>query len=75
VVHVPPDRVRPPAGESGGREDEAAGGGNVGALTLDDPPDRIAELAAQLRRRRAASYRLPPLADGRRDPLDPQAVA
>jgi hypothetical protein len=25
----------------------------------------------QLRRRRAASWRCPPLADGRRDPLDP----
>jgi hypothetical protein len=28
-------------------------------------------IPAQLRRRRAASYRLPPLHDGRRDPLDP----
>lgn len=30
-----------------------------------------AELAASLVRRRAASLRCPPLADGRRDPLDP----
>lgn len=29
------------------------------------------ETAAQLRRRRAASWRLVPLADGRRDPVDP----
>ena len=31
------------------------------------------DVATQLRRRRAASYRLPPLNDGtgRRDPLDP----
>jgi hypothetical protein len=40
------------------------------ALTVDDPLGSIAVLAAQLHRRRAASYRLPPLADGRRDPLD-----
>lgn len=33
-------------------------------------PDR-AELAAGLVRRRAACLRCPPLADGRRDPLDP----
>jgi hypothetical protein len=35
--------------------------------------DIVAEhesIAAQLRRRREASYRLPPLADGHRDPLD-----
>lgn len=31
----------------------------------------VETIAVQLRRRRAASYRLPPLADGRRDPLDP----
>jgi len=28
------------------------------------------DVAMQLRRRRAASHRLPPLPDGRRDPLD-----
>jgi len=32
----------------------------------------IEDIAAQLRRRRASSYRLPPLACGRRDPLDPR---
>lgn len=30
------------------------------------------DIPRQLRRRRAASRRLPPLADGRRDPLDPR---
>ena len=30
------------------------------------------DIPTQLRRRRAASRRLPPLADGRRDPLDPR---
>lgn len=34
-----------------------------------------AELAASLVRRRAASFRCPPLADGRRDPLDPPSQA
>ena len=29
------------------------------------------DIPAQIRRRREASYRLPPMADGRRDPLDP----
>jgi hypothetical protein len=45
---------------------KAAPADNYGDASL--PVDN---LAAQLQRRRAASYRLPPLADGRRDPLDP----
>ena len=38
------------------------------ASTIDQAGDRI---PTQLRRRRAASRRLPPLHDGRRDPIDP----
>lgn len=34
---------------------------------------RLVTPGSQLRRRRAASYRLPPLTDGRRDPLDPNS--
>jgi hypothetical protein len=30
-------------------------------------------VAAELRRRRAASYRMQPMPDGRRDPLDPES--
>jgi hypothetical protein len=38
---------------------------------LDDCREAfVDEVAAQIRRRREASYRLPPLPDGRRDPLD-----
>ena len=35
-------------------------------------PIRCSRIAQQLRRRRAASWRLPALPDGRRDPLDPR---
>jgi hypothetical protein len=54
---VPPDRAerRPVAG--GGAQDAA----NVKAMVA---------AAADVRRRRAASWRLPPLASGHRDPLD-----
>ncbi len=37
---------------------------------LQAADDAVRELAEQLRRRREASWRLPPLADGYRDPLD-----
>lgn len=30
------------------------------------------QIGTQLRHRRAAAYRLPPMPDGRRDPLDPR---
>jgi hypothetical protein len=43
-----------------------AGGADASTSTLPGG----SEVAAQLRRRRLASYRVPPLADGRRDPLD-----
>jgi hypothetical protein len=36
----------------------------------DNLPADTDSIPQQLRRRREASYRLPPLADGRRDPLD-----
>jgi hypothetical protein len=34
----------------------------------DEAKSSAEQIAAQLRRRRAASYRLPPLSSGRRDP-------
>jgi hypothetical protein len=49
---------RPGAGGRGDAGDLLGGG-----VSTENLPD-------QLRRRRAASWRLPPLADGRRDPLD-----
>ncbi len=65
-----PDReeCRPPAKEGGTQEDGA--GGNVNNAILKGADDDVRELAEQLRRRREASLRLPPLADGYRDPLD-----
>jgi hypothetical protein len=53
-------------------ERPAAGGAlemTTGKVTSRIPPAN--DIRAQLRRRREASLRLPPLADGRRDPLDP----
>ena len=41
------------------------------SIVSDSDAASVEDIAAQLRRRREASYRLPPLADGRRDPLDP----
>jgi hypothetical protein len=40
--------------------------------SVGDETPEVADPADQLRRRRAASYRMQPLADGRRDPLDPK---
>lgn len=37
--------------------------------TTEITPEFVAELAAGLRRRRLAAAQLPPLPDGRRDPL------
>ncbi|MGH3542481.1 MAG: hypothetical protein ACRD0H_04700 [Actinomycetes bacterium] len=42
----------------------------AGRPAHDIPHPRHSDIPAALRRRRAASWRLPPLADGRRDPLD-----
>ncbi|MGH3511657.1 MAG: hypothetical protein ACRDRB_05195 [Pseudonocardiaceae bacterium] len=42
----------------------------AGRPAHDIPHPRHSDIPAQLRRRRAASRRLPPLPDGRRDPLD-----
>jgi hypothetical protein len=54
--------------------ENASGDGISSAIltqpTDQQPVDRAVE-NIQLRRRRAASWRLPPLADGRRDPIDP----
>jgi hypothetical protein len=48
------------------KHDGAGGADDASASKIRDRED----IAAQLRRRRAASLRMPPLACGRRDPLD-----
>ncbi|MGH4012199.1 MAG: hypothetical protein ACRDTH_29240 [Pseudonocardiaceae bacterium] len=58
---APPPRERP-APDDSGRHQATRHVQDTAAST---------SVAAPLRRRRAASYRCPPLADGRRDPLDP----
>lgn len=50
------------------RRPKAAHGSTAKRSTASIP---VADIPAQLRRRRAASYRLPLLDCGRRDPLDP----
>jgi hypothetical protein len=59
----PTQRAGPPPQEPGPK---------ISRHQATDPgqPNPVA-VPAQLRRRRAASYRCPPLPDGRRDPLDP----
>jgi hypothetical protein len=54
-----------PAAETTGQEIDTAT-----ALSTDSLPKPVESVAVQLRRRRAASWRLPPLASGHRDPLD-----
>ncbi len=66
---MPPNAERrPPAG--GGAQDAA----NVSTI-VTGADDDVRELAEQLRRRREASWRLPPLACGHHDPLDCQRRA
>lgn len=52
--------------------DAGPGDGSRGAANDHRIADEITTngIPSQLRRRRGASYRCPPLADGRRDPLD-----
>lgn len=53
---------------------QAPPGERIGPAPTPTRPDNISNattIPTQLRRRRAASRRLPPLHDGRRDPLDP----
>jgi hypothetical protein len=61
-----PDKVRPPEVVSNqGAEEKAPADGLSDAIVAE--PDSV---AGQSRRRREAAHRLPPLADGYRDPLD-----
>lgn len=53
----------------GPSEDDAPATASVAVIVTGRTADP-GELAAQLRRRRSAGWRLPPLEDGRRDPLD-----
>jgi len=56
-------RARPGGGRTGSRNDPL-GGGITSTIA-----------AAQLRHRREAAWRLPPLCDGHRDPLDAEAAS
>jgi hypothetical protein len=57
---------RPTRQQGGTREDAATGmEANVASVIPG------ADVPTQIRRRRTASLRLPPMVDGRRDPLDP----
>jgi hypothetical protein len=57
--------------EVSGPAAEDAPSPGVSTDTLDEQADNLVEsIARQLRRRREASWRLPPLHDGVRDPLD-----
>jgi len=61
-----------------GPPDDSAGSGDVTATLPPDAdavPDELAAYARQMRKRREASWRLPPLADGRHDPLDVRRAA
>ena len=61
-------RKQRPGCDPGALEDTRLGGGESFAMVTrgdDDEP-----VAAKLRRRRSAGWRLPPLEDGHRDPLD-----
>ena len=56
-----------PTGEQGGTREDAATGTEANVASVIPGAD----VPAQLRRRRATADRLPPMADGQRDPLDP----
>lgn len=62
-----PDNEAGPLEETRGPADSLVGTG--AEETVTQPTDDGDDLAAALRRRRAAALRLPPLQDGRRDPL------
>jgi len=68
----PPDANERRPGK-GGVQDGA--GGNVETSLPPDPGIDPDELATQLRRRREASWRLPPMPSGHRDPLDQRAAS
>ena len=75
---MPPDRAerrpRREDREGSGVQDDGAGGNVKTNLQPDDVAD-LDDIAAQLRRRREASWRLPPLESGYRDPLDQRAAS
>jgi hypothetical protein len=53
------------------RRPEAPPESSPATASTDVIVSQAGDIPAQIRRRREASYRLPPMADGRRDPLDP----
>ncbi len=60
------------SGDLRAAEDQAESAVPLPTRASDDDPD---SLSAQLRRRPEASWRLPPVADGYRDPLDRLAAS
>jgi hypothetical protein len=68
-----------PPGDAAGRRPEDTGptlDTTQAAADLKSPPTvaDAGDVPVQLRHRRATAWRCPPLADGRRDPIDPQRV-
>jgi hypothetical protein len=61
-----PDTAERRPRQEGGAPDDAANVDTIVTAADDD----IRQRAEQLKRRREASWRLPPLQDGYRDPLD-----
>jgi hypothetical protein len=59
--------MSPPNNDRGRPGEEAAPGVGLDASSVVDPAD----VPAQIRRRRGAALRLPPMPCGQRDPLDP----
>lgn len=57
---MPPDKERRPPGQEKAADQDAHGGGINATIAT----------AADMRRRRKAAHRLPPLATGYRDPID-----
>jgi hypothetical protein len=67
-----PDKERRPRREGG---DHEVAGGNVNNIVPPEADADLDDIAAQLRRRRAASWRLPPMPCGHHDPLDCRAAS
>jgi hypothetical protein len=61
---MPPDKERRPPGQEKAADQDAHGGGIMATIAT----------AADMRRRREAAHRLPPLASGDHDPIDMLAM-
>jgi hypothetical protein len=71
-VNVAPSSAKSPVPSKDDTSDRRDARWRRGVACVDT--DEPASLPTQIRRRRAASYRLPALVDGRRDPLQPPVM-